>query len=418
MVGLFDKAQDNLPRLTFEMISMEEVMQTRVKLLGSTALAAAAMVLGAPAAFADAHASLEKRVKALEKAGGGQTVTRSKKTMNLVVSGHINRAIAFTDNGTESGVTHVTSNFSRTRVRWIGTGKINDDLSVKTHIELGNQSAIGTAQDLGDNGDVNGVAALDERHIEFQITSKSLGKIYVGQGISGSESTSEVDLSGTGIISLNGNGELIGGGETFQLNNAGAGLGTVGNVFNNFDGLGRRDRIRYDTPKFAGFQVTTSHGNEDAWDVALRYGGSWGGVKVKAAIAYSDQESINGNSVVNGSASILLPFGLSFTVGAADQDNDRFGGNAEDAEWRYAKIGYKFKALELGETRLYTDWSYNEDINAANQEATYYGVGVVQILEPLGAELYLNYTNFELEVQGAADPDDIDQFVAGARFKF
>lgn len=394
-------------------------MKSPVKLLSSTALAAAAMVMAAPTASADGHKSLEKRVKALEKAGG-QSVTRSKKSMKLVVSGHVNRAIAFTDNGTTSGFTHVTSNFSRTRVRWIGTGKINDDLSVKTHIELGNQSSIGTAQDLGDNGDdgVNGAGVLDERHIEFQITSKSLGKVYVGQGISGSESTSEIDLSGTGVISLNGFQELIGGGETWQRNNAGAGFGTVGGVFDNMDGLGRRDRIRYDTPKFAGFQVTTSHGNGDAWDVALRYSGSIGGVKLKGAVAYADQSTLNGRETVNGSLSVLFPFGLSLTVGAADRDDDRFNSVQDGEEWRYAKIGYRFKGLEIGETRLFADWSYNEDVRATGDESTAWAFGVVQILEPLGAELYLGYANFSLDVLNAADPDDVDRVAAGARFKF
>ena len=392
-------------------------MKSPVKLLSSTALAAAAMVMAVPTASADKHSSLEKRVKALEKAGG-QSVTRSKKTMKLVVSGHINRAISFVDNGTESGFNHVTSNFSRTRVRWIGTGKINDDLSVKTNIELGNQSAISTAQDLGDNGDVNGVAALDERHIEFQITSKSLGKIYMGQGISGSESTSEIDLSGTGLLSLNGFHELIGGGEVWQRGNAGAGFGTVGGVFDNMDGLGRRDRIRYDTPKFAGFQVTTSHGNEDAWDVALRYGGTLGGVKIKAAVAYADQSTINGRETINGAVSVLLPFGLSLTVGAADRDEDRFNGVVDAEEWRYGKVGYKFNALEMGQTRLFMDWSYNKDVRATGDEATTWGFGVVQILEPLGAELYLGYANFSLDVLNAADPDDVDRIAAGARFKF
>ena len=391
-------------------------MQSRVKLLGSTALAAAALAMGASTASADGHKALEKRVKALEKAGS-KSVTRSKKTMKLVVSGHINRAITFTDNGTETGFSHVTSNFSRTRVRWIGTGKITNDLSVKTHIELGHQSSIGTQQDLGDNGDFNPGATLDERHVEFQVTSKSLGKIYMGQGISGSESISESDLSGTGIISLNGNAELIGGGEPFQINGAAQGS-TVGANFNNLDGLGRRDRIRYDTPKFAGFQVTGSHGNEDAWDIALRYGGSIGGVKIKAAIGHADSESINGRTVIAGSASVLTPFGLSLTVGASQQDDDRFGGVDDTTDWRYVKVGYRFKGSELGETRLFADFSKNDNVNTANTRAEYWGVGAVQIVEPLGAELYLVYHNFALDLPNAQDPDDVDRFALGARFKF
>jgi len=392
-------------------------MQTRMKLLSSTALAAAAMVLAAPTAFADASSSLEKRVKALEKAGGGMSVTRSKKTMKLVVSGHINRAIAYTDNGSRSGITHVTSNFSRSRVRWIGSGKINDDMSIRTVIELGNQSAIGTQQDIGDTADAgnNGTATLDERHIDMQITSKSMGKIYMGQGSTGSESTSEVDLSGTGLVSLNGNHELLGGANIFQRNGADAGLGTVGTNFSNFDGLGRRDRLRYDTPKFAGFQITGSHLNADARDIALRYGSKIGGVAVRAAVAWSD----NGNhtETVNGSASILMPFGLSVTVGAAQVEGDDDVAN-NGQQWRYAKVGYKFKSVEMGQTRLYTDFNFNEDQGGAGRESRSIGVGVVQILEPLGAELYMSYTNWDVEAPGVASVDDIDQIAVGARFKF
>lgn len=388
-------------------------MQSRVKLLGSTALAAAALVMGPTTASADQ--SLEKRIKALEKANS-MHVTRSKKTMKLIVNGHLNRAIVFTDNGTASGVTHVTSNFSRSRVRWIGTGKINDDLSIMTNIELGNQSSVATNQDLGDNGDANGVAALDERHIEFRITSKSLGRIYMGQGISGSESTSERDLSGTGLVSLNGNGALIGGGETFQRDGAASGHGTIGDQFTNLDGLGRRDRIRYDTPRFAGFQVTTSHSNQDSWDLALRYGGSIGGSRVTAAIANWENKT-NGSSGVNGSISVLLPMGLSLTVGAADRD-DEDNGFADDTEWRYGKIGYRFKGSSLGESRLYIEYNHNDESSAANQEAQYWGMGIVQIVEPLGAELYASYTNYSTETTGVADPDDIDQVAIGARFSF
>ena len=397
-------------------------MQTRVKLLGSTALAAAALVMAAPSAYAGKHTALEKRVKALEKAGG-QSVTRSKKTMKLVVSGHINRAISIVDNGTTSGFMHVTSNFSRTRVRWIGTGKINDDLSIKTHIELGNSSSVGNKQHLGSGKDENGAAALDTRFVEFQITSKSLGKIYMGQGASGSESISEGSLDGTGIISLSGNSGLIGGGEIWQNNNAAADLGgktrTVGNTINNLDGLGRRDRIRYDTPKFAGFQVTMSHGNAESRDVALRYGSSFGGVKVKAAVGWWDQgESGGENSGVSGHLSVLLPFGLTLTVAAGDQDNDTVDSHKDDTAWRYGKIGYKFSGLEMGQTRLFVDYSQTENAALANDEGSYWGLGVVQILEPLGAELYAVYNQFSYEIPNVADPDDIDRFAVGARFKF
>ena len=177
-----------------------------------------------------------------------------------------------------------------------------------------NPGEFGTGRVIGGALELSNVD-LGQEFIDMILTSKSLGKLWVGQGRTGSESTSEVDLSGTGLLSLNGDEFLVAAGEDFQR--AGVAIGrSIGQVQNNMDGLGRRDRIRYDTPKFAGFNITTSHGNSDARDIALRYGGSFGGVKVKAAIAWSDA---NLTETVNGSASVLLPFGLSFTVAAAEQ---------------------------------------------------------------------------------------------------
>ncbi len=379
-----------------------------VTLAGSVAVAGSALAQ-------DLNA-LDKRVKALEKAGGGQSVQRSKKSMSLTVSGHVNRAVQFRDNGTTSGVLHVTNNLSRTRVRWVGTGKINDDLTAGTKIELGNQSAISSGQDLGDNADANGAAALDERHIEFTITSKTLGKLWVGQGVTASEDTSEYDLSGTGVATLNGDIASLAGSEAFQVNNAAQGR-TVGDVFDNFDGAGRRDRIRYDTPKFAGFRVAVSHHNADSWDAGLHYGGSFGGVKVAAGLGYADDTTRNFNQTINGSASVLLPLGLSFTVGAASRSSDSDLGGT-DPDWLYGKIGYRFTGLGMGETRLAVEYSEVNDLAAVDEEASYFGVAAVQIIEDLSAELYLSYHRLDLDVSVGANPDDIDLVTAGARFKF
>ena len=387
-------------------------MQTRVKLLCTTAIAAASLVLGASAASADE--ALEKRVKALEKSGG-MYVTRSKKTMKLVVNGHMNRAILVADNGTTSGISHVMNIFSHTRVRWIGTGKISSDVTASTYIEVGHTTQSSSAQDLGDDGDDNG-AIFANRFAELRLSSKSMGTIYMGQGATGTDGVSETDLSGTGILSLNGGATLAGGGETWQSNGASAGLGTVGDKFNSLDGQGRAGRLRYDTPKFGGMQVTMSHQNNDAWGIALRYGAKIGGMSVAARVAHSDSTVNGGTDILNGSAAILFPMGLSFAVGAAEQD-DEDGGANDTEEWRYMKVGYKFKGSDMGETRLFVDWSQNEDRDAADETSEYVGAGIVQIVEPLGAEVYGMYRNFSLDVAGN-DPDDISVLMGGIRVSF
>ena len=387
-------------------------MQTRVKLLCTTAIAAASLVLGASAASADE--ALEKRVKALEKSGG-MYVTRSKKTMKLVVNGHMNRAIVVADNGTTSGISHTTNAFSQTRVRWIGTGKVNSDLTAMTYIEVGHTTQNSNAQDLGDDGDDNG-AVFANRFAELRLSSKSMGTVYLGQGATGTDGVSETDLSGTGIISLAGAGNLIGGGETWQSNGAGAGLGTVSDKFSSLDGQGRAGRLRWDSPKVGGMQVTMSHQNNDAWGVALRYGATIGGMSVKAAVAHSDNTVNGGTDILNGSAAILFPMGLSFAVGAAEQD-DEDGGANDTEEWRYMKVGYKFKGSDMGETRLFVDWNQNEDRDGADETSEYVGAGIVQIVEPLGMEVYGLYRNFSLDVTGN-DPDDISVLAAGIRVSF
>jgi hypothetical protein len=108
--------------------------------------------------------------------------------------------------------------------------------------------------------------------------------------------------------------------------------------------------------------------------------------------------------------------GLSIAVGAAEQDDEQGGAN-DTEEWRYAKLGYQFKGSDMGATRLFVDWSQNEDRDAANETSEYIGAGVVQIVEPLGAEVYGMYRNFSLDVAGA-DPDDISVLMGGIRVSF
>ena len=396
-------------------------MNFSIMLWTGSMLAAIAGIMVAPSVLAQDIGALEKTRQGAEKTGGAQTASRSKKTMKLVVSGHINRLIQYRDNGTKSGFIHAASQESRSRVRWVGTGRINDALTLGTYIEFGNQSAILTAQDLGDNTDQgnNGGNALDERFLDLSITSKTLGKIYIGQGSRGSESTSERDLSGTGLLSLNGDEFLVAASEVFQSNSIGGkntGI-SVGTVMNNFDGLGRRDRIRYDTPKYAGFQITASHANDDAWDVALRYGGSLGSVKMTGAIAYSDTQTVNGRSIVNGSFSILLPVGLSFTVAGADQDDDA-GGASDSTDWVYGNIGYKFTALDIGQSRLYASWGEVDDRGGLGNEATAISVGLVQIIQPLGMEFQFGYANFDVDLGSGVNTNDIDVVTMGLRAKF
>jgi len=389
-------------------------MELRVKLLSSTALAAAALI-GATSASAAEMGSIEKRVEALEKAGGGQYVARSKKTVNLVISGHVNQMMKFVDDGNTSGVIFSGNNQSQTRFRFIGTGKISDDLSTKTVIEVGNTSSSASTAENGRAGGTQGTFNI--RQMEIALSSKSIGTFSIGDSSLATDGYHVAgDLSGMGIIQDSGDEGLIGN-QTFRNSATGAAVVTLGSVFNNLD-AGRTDHIAYDSPKFAGFQVQASLANEDGTNVGLRYGGSFGGVRVAAGVAYDQtRNGANETDTVNGSIGVLLPFGLNFFLSGADRNAGGGANGNIDEDRIYARIGYMFNATELGQTRLGLAWGQHDDRTLNGDEGERWSLAVVQVIEPLGAEVYLGYHNFDLDRTGTAT-DDIDLITAGMRISF
>jgi hypothetical protein len=389
-------------------------MQLCTKLLSSTVLAAA-MVLAVPTASAQDIGALEKRVKALEKAGGGRFVSRSKKTVSLTVSGHLYRAIQYRDNGTRSGYLSVQPQTAASRIRWIGVGRVNDDVTFRTNLEFAVGSGAASGAALGVQ-DANG--SLTERHVDFTISSRSLGSINLGQGNPAQNGRYGSDLSGTGVVSLNGqSARLLVGGETFQnLGNPIAGK-TVISVFS-IEDEGRQDRIRYNTPRFGGFQLSVDHQNNDDWGVGAGYSASMGGVRIAANIGYQNAEqSSDGETRTIGSVSILLPMGLSLTA-AAGESSGRSNTIADATSYQYGKVGYSFTASELGQTRLYVEAMKANEVATLNEEANFFSFGVVQIVEPLGAELVLAYHNIDLDLPNGAASDDINALTAAIRLSF
>jgi len=391
-------------------------MKLRVKLLSSTALAAAA-VLGVSAASAQDMGALEKRVQALEKAGGGQYVARSKKAMNLVISGHVNQMAVLVDSGPNSGLVFTGNNQSQTRFRFVGTGKLSDDLTARTRIEVGDGSNAGATGATAENG-VAGASqgAFGIRQMDIRLSSKSMGAFTIGDSSLATDGYHVAgDMSGMNIIQDSGDETLLAG-QTFRLSAGGGTSGvTLTGALNNLD-AGRTDHIGYDSPTFAGFKFQTSLSGEDGTNFGLRYGGDFGGVKVKAGIAYDSVRSAAADvETVNGSIGVLLPMGLSVFVSAADRDNNSAANPDEDRI--YARIGYMFNATELGQTRLGLGWGQHDDRAAAGDEAERWSIAVVQVVEPLGAEVYAGYHNFALDRPGVSI-DDVNMITAGMRISF
>jgi len=353
---------------------------------------------------------LEKKTD--ETVADSQTVTSGKKGVKLTVSGQVNRGVLFADNGDDSEFFYVDNDNSSTRVRFVGVGQLTDDINVGTQIEVQFESNSTAAISFNQDSPA-GPNNFTERKLELYGDSKRLGRLWVGQGDTASNGTSEVDLSGTSVVAYSGIADMAGGLE-FSTDSTGAIGPQINAAFSNFDGLSRDDRLRYDTPRFGGFMASASVIDGGSWDVAGRFSGDVSGTKVAGAVAYADANSRQGFEQLNGSVSVLLPMGLNFTAAAGTRD---VKGGGDDPVFYYGKLGYKFDAIDFGGTAVSIDYTMAEDIDVDGDEFTSYGAFLVQDFDKIGTEFYIGFRNHELDRPGE-NFDDVFAVLTGARVKF
>ena len=250
-----------------------------------------------------------------------------------------------------------------------------------------------------------------------------MGKVSFGQGSTASDGTIEEDLSGTGVISGAGfaaTGESLAFVVSGQDERTESGE-TVGDLFDNMDGLSRKDRLRYDSPSFGGFQVSSSflseswgdNGTESApWDVAFRYGREFGGFEVAAAVSRWKKNSDTTGQ--GGSASVLAPSGTSIAVSLSSTETD---GEDHEPTFSYVKLGQELDVVSAGKTAVSVSYASTDDQGAKGNSGSYYDLAVVQKVKDLGTELYALYGVYDANIAGM-QVDDITVAGAGARIKF
>lgn len=469
----------------------------------STAFAAFAavslsLVQGSPASAADfggdCCADLEERIAELE----ATTARKGTRKVSLFVYGEISQAVMFWDDGAGSDVYQLTNSTTKTKFGFEGQAAINSDWSAGFRIEL---DVVISPSDFADQGSAtfidpyaafpfvsvaNGVGDdsgnfLQIRHANWFITSRTLGRITVGQGSQATDGIAEIDLSGSTSVALS---SVETWNETFFLRDENGfspqvvGRTTIGALSNGFatpaffadlfignlDG-GRGNFVRYDSPTFAGFTLSAAWGEDDDWDVALRYAGEYGGFQFAAGLGYREGVTIDTENIVAitgveleqktivGSASLLhTPTGLFVSLAGGRVEYEPyaglpglggfFGGGSvklEDAKYFYGKAGIYQKFFPIGKTSIYgeyyTAWDVGPDAAASPgliffrptdeflEQSHVAGFGVVQHIDAAAMELYAAYrrywaddvTDYWLE----ADTDiKMDTVMAGARIKF
>jgi predicted porin len=341
--------------------------------------------------------------------GAPAPVVSGTDKIKLAISGQINRGVLISEDGEQTKFFFVDNDNASSRLHFEGTGQINDDLSAGAVLEVELRS--NSTQEVSQDNESTGTANFEDRKIEVYFDSERLGRVWLGQGSTASDNTSEVDLSGTGVVGTSDLPDYAGG---LQFVDDGELSGvTIGDTYNNFDGLSRDDRLRYDSPEFGGFQLATSAASDSKFDVAGLYTGAFDDTKLAGAAAFASDA---GDFIqANGSASLLLANGFNVTGAAGWRDFD--DGDRDDGRFVYGKLGYRTHPFPIGETAFAVDGYYGEDIGADGDEAMEVGAFVVQNIDPAATELYAGYRYYDLS-RNDADFDPINAVLTGARVKF
>ena len=419
------------------------------------ALCATYLTLPAPGARAadlsgNCCADLEERIAELE----ATTARKGNRNVSLTVAGHINRAVMFWDDGREDGVYSVGNKNDQTNFSFTGDAKIAPgwvagyELVIRVRDSLSDD----VSQDIDDGTGEN--FQIWQSH--WYVASESYGKLSVGLASRVSDTAAENDLSEAGVAGYAGVQDI---GGAFALRRSDGTLIDIasGDLGNHFNG-DTANVVRYDTPEYKGFIASASFGEDDIWDVGLKYSGEGGGFQTDASIAYTEVKDNDGvfadidHSTLLGSIAILhQASGLNALIAAGDRsfdeqtvDADGVARDPKNARFIYAKLGWIAKLNTLGPTAFYGEYGHFKNYltvqsdglevelgGAAGDRITgstldVWGLGVVQHIEAAEMQLYVGYRNHQADFDlvssgGAVAPAGIDDFhtvISGAKIGF
>lgn len=360
---------------------------------------------------------VEHRAEEAEAKAGADAaprVTSGNDRVQLSISGHINRAALYATDGRNDEFFHVDNAHSGSRVRFEGRAKFDDDISAGTNLEVQLRTNRSNRVNQSQKAP-NGETTFDRRRVELFLASETYGRIWLGHGPTATDGIVDADLSGTGVVNAAAAHDLAGGMFFFDKTAGAVSNVAVRHVFDDLNGLGRDDRLRYDSPSFHGFMVSGSTVSNGAADVALRYGARFDGTRVALAAGYGAASTHLGYDVLGGSASILFENGFNLTLAGSKQMLSTTG--RSDPWYGYAKVGWQGRPFTFGRTAVSIDYWHGRHFGMNGDRSRAYGAAVTQTVDRIGTELYLGARRYTLARAGV-DMDPVDGAMSGARIRF
>jgi predicted porin len=410
----------------------------------------------------DCCADLEERIAELE----ATTARKGNRKVSLAVTGYVNKAVLGWDDGFEDNAYVVGNKNDQTNLEFVGEAQISPGW------KAGYDILIRFLDNLSDSVDQNTPNAGDGFFLwqaHWFLESEKHGKVSVGLASRVTDTAPEADFSEAVSAGYAGVQDI---GGAFILRRSDSAFTDIvwGDVYNHFNG-DTANIVRYDSPELMGFIFSADWGEDDIWDVGVRYVYEGHGIQFEGVIAYTDVRdtaSVVGtdpdSSTLVGSFSVLHePSGLNFTLAGGQRywdgtldDADGIARTPVDTEYIYVKLGWLAKLTALGPTAFYGEYGWFKDYISAGvdadgiaslsftdvanvcvavgdacrvtgDEAEVWGVGVVQHIEAAAMELYIGYrhhtADFDIvDVGGNAVPaasiEAFDTIIAGSKISF
>jgi hypothetical protein len=393
---------------------------------------------------------------------------------NWGISGWINEGVTYFDDGLESGLYQTSENGHTlgSRVTLSGSTDLpNSGLTAGFELIIEPQTAdeiLGAGTSLtSTNGQGVGITGFDDENLGYRnstttgghnlnvlgnslYVSGSFGKVTVGlqsmptDNIAVLEDPSLTLWSAISPVFV-GNfapirglgGAAVGAPLWHNFLTCGSGIGGIGIDCNGI----YRQGVRYDLPAFGPVTVAVGAANNDVYDIAAKYKGTWGGINTQLALGYAKIGG-NGDGATGWANSGTDNFQLQ--AGAMDPGTGIFGSIAYQAEdidgqaagfgfddntdaW-WLKVGIKKSFNSLGDTSFSFNYGqYNDQFNVRDAGVT--GSEVerigVEVNQYFGSRLiiYGVWEQLGLDVDGTNaaaynSAADLDTFRMGATFFF
>jgi hypothetical protein len=338
--------------------------------------------------------------------------TDGPKQIKLSISGHVNRAVNIVDDGKDTEAYYVDNDNNESRVNFVGTARIDEDLTLGSRIELtiAPNKASDVDQENQETGDV-----FEQRWTEVSLDSKRIGKLSLGKGFTASYGIASSDLSGTRQIATSTIADLAGGMLFRHESDDSLTNLRINGAFNDFNGLSRKNRLRYDSPKFYGAHLAVSAVSDARYDTGLYWGAKGYGYKAAGAAGIADPNEDDSDLQYAGSISVLHEdTGLNLSLSAGTKERD----NQSDATNLYTKAGWLTRFFPVGTTAFSIDYTQTDNYPTENDEGDSYGLAAVQQFEKYGTEIYAIYRLYSLDRDVEPDVQDIGVVSMGAIVKF